>query len=234
MPRPLPLIVLCLSMAGAVLARADAGPGAEQRQVWNFQVLLDDKEVGFHQFRVSSDGEQQTVQIDARFDVRILFFNAYSYRHHNTEHWRDGCLAEIRSETTAGREKFSVQGTDQGERFDLETLEGNERLEDGCIRSFAYWNPAILSSDRLLNSQTGEWIAVQVTEQGDEPLEIQGRQQRARRFALELPDGVISLWYSPDGRWLALEAPAPGGRKLHYRPITLPSEKPGTPLIANR
>jgi hypothetical protein len=81
----------------------------------------------------------------------------------------------------------------------------------------------VLESSRLLNSQTGEWIDVTVGEAQAEELEIQGRRVAAQRYDLGLPDGTISLWYGQNGEWLALEAPAPGGRVLKYRPERLPA-----------
>jgi hypothetical protein len=81
--------------------------------------------------------------------------------------------------------------------------------------SFAYWDPRILGASRLLNSQTGEWMPVSVADRGTELLDLSGRSVRATRHRLSGPGLQIDLWYS-DGRWVALEAPTPGGRVLRY------------------
>ena len=81
--------------------------------------------------------------------------------------------------------------------------------------SFAYWNPQILSERRLLNSQTGELLPVTITPQGEETLEVRGRRLTAQHHRISAPSLEIDLWYA-DGRWIALEAPARGGRRLRY------------------
>ena len=40
-----------------------------------------------------------------------------------------------------------------------------------CVMSFAYWNPDFLEQPRLLNPQTGEYVAVQVEEAGMDVLQ---------------------------------------------------------------
>ena len=56
---------------------------------------------------------------------------------------------------------------------DLARPEGRD-LHPGCVMSFAYWDPRILQADRLLNSQTGEFTAVQITPRGREAVPVRG------------------------------------------------------------
>ena len=71
---------------------------------WNFRVLLDGKEVGWHRYVVRGDGASTEVESRAQFDVRFLLLNAYSYRHTARERWRGACLDELESRTeTNGR-----------------------------------------------------------------------------------------------------------------------------------
>jgi len=48
---------------------------------FNFKVLLNDKDIGHHRFSV----EDQTVNSDAAFDVKLWIIPAYKYRHKATE-----------------------------------------------------------------------------------------------------------------------------------------------------
>jgi hypothetical protein len=216
--------VLMLLAPVAMLAQAAepvAGSSAEIRE-WRFRVLLDDKEVGHHSFRVARGAAGDHVQIDAQFDVRFLFFDVFSYRHSNTERWSDGCLEAIESDTQSGQEEYRVRGYAQPQAFHVETLDGEFSLADSCIRSFAYWDHRLITSPRLLNAQTGEWIEVQTAPAGRDTLSVMGREVPARRYDLELEKGVISVWYDLEGTWLALQAPAPGGRSLRYIPEQIP------------
>jgi len=81
--------------------------------------------------------------------------------------------------------------------------------------SFAYWDPRILTARRLLNSQTGELLPVQVATLGEETLDVRGQRVAAQRHRISGPQLQIDLWYSAGG-WVALEALAQGGRRLRY------------------
>ena len=206
---------------------------ANTDQHWRFRVMLGNREIGFHEFRVNELEEETTVQINANFNVKILFFNAYSYRHQNEESWRDNCLNRLESVTDDNGEMLSVIGQMGGGRFIVDTPAERVEEEATCMRSFAYWNPAFLDSKRLLNPQTGEIVDVDIADLGNELIEIDGDNVAATRYALEMEEGTISLWYARDnGQWLALEAPAPGGRVLRYEPVELPFSLPAPDKLA--
>lgn len=198
---------------------------------WVFKVYLDKKEIGYHEFKVKASEERKQVQIDARFDVKFLFINAYSYAHQNQETWSDGCLQSIDAVTDDNGDASLVSGTLSDTGFALQTSGGTQTLEAGCLRTFAYWDPSFLQSDRLLNSQTGELVDVEIRSRGLQALRIGDTSVEAEKYEISMDDGVISLWYGvADGRWLALEAPAKGGRKIRYEPVILPEapqEGPG-------
>jgi hypothetical protein len=86
---------------------------------------------------------------------------------------------------------------------------------DGCVMSFAYWDPRILEAERLLNSQTGELVAVQVFPKGTEAIAVRGKTVAAVRHRIQGRGLEIDLWYA-DGNWVALEALTEGGRRLRY------------------
>ena len=82
--------------------------------------------------------------------------------------------------------------------------------------TFAYWNPLFLEQTRLLNPQTGEFLDISVEEVAKELIEIRGLPVSATRFRLTASELEVSLWYSSDNRWLALESVAKGGRIIRY------------------
>jgi hypothetical protein len=181
---------------------------------WNFRVLLDGKEVGWHRYVVRGDGASTEVESRAQFDVRFLLLNAYSYRHTARERWRGACLDELESRTETNGRVEEVAAVAYDDAVVVDGPSGDARLP-GCVMSFAYWDPRILRATRLLNSQTGELLPVSVAERGTERVSVAGRTVAATRHRLSAPDLQIDLWYA-DGRWVALEAPTPGGRTLRY------------------
>lgn len=203
-----------LASFGALLTCL-AGAAHAGEQEWRFDVYLEDKPIGRQSFRLTDDGKQQRMLIEASFDVKILFFTAYSYRHRNEELWEDGCLKRIRSTTDDNGESFRVDGEDNGAGFVVTTKSGRTEL-GGCVRSFAYWNPELLDAERLLNSQTGEYEAANLTLEADKVLTTAGKALPATRYLLRGDKFRIELWYSPGGDWIALESASKGGRKLRY------------------
>ena len=62
-------------------------PALAQTRVWDFRALLDDAPIGYHRFTLTRQGEEGELKSEARFDVKVLFINAYRYVHDATERW---------------------------------------------------------------------------------------------------------------------------------------------------
>ena len=179
---------------------------AEKSRQWDFEVFLEDRPIGEQTFAVSSEGEALRVDIQARFDVDFLFFNAYDYHHRNTEYWQGDCLQSLDAETDDNGTPHRLAGRREGDRFVLR-VNGEATTLPGCVMTFAYWNPAILEQSRLLNTQDGRFMPIQVAALGEETLAVAGTPVAAERFRLEAEDLRIDLWYArEDRRWLKLSS----------------------------
>jgi hypothetical protein len=202
-----PLIMMLAIAPG--LAVASTG------EEWRFRVLLDDREVGTHTFRVETQEGERRVRSVAQFNVKFLFIDAYTYAHTAQERWNGNCLKAIESRTDDNGEKSSVRGARKGASFELAAA-GNHSELPGCVMSFAYWNPAMLKQGRLLNAQTGELLDVRVEPLGEETVSVRGQPMAARRYALYAPKFRIDVWYAADRQWVQLESTTESGRKLRY------------------
>jgi hypothetical protein len=202
-----------LAVLWAALLPAHAGSTSSRE--WHFEVFLDDKPIGFHSFRLSDSGDTRELRGEARFSVKLLGFTLYDYAHRNHELWRHDCLQGIDASTDDNGEDFHVRGVIEGEQLVLENSTGNSILA-GCVMTFAYWNPAILSQQRLLNAQTGEYLDVSVQQLGEKSLQLQGRAVPALHYRIITGESDIDLWYSTDRDWLALSTSTSGG-ELRYR-----------------
>jgi hypothetical protein len=193
---------------------------------WRFKVFLDQREIGFHDFSVTTSGEQLRMETIAEFDVKILFFNAYSYRHNNVELWNDDCLTSINSTTDANGDDFIVNGVVDNDHFVVSDGNGTKSLPN-CIQTFAYWNPEFLNSSNLLNSQTGELESVSITFEAEDVFQFDGTAISAHRYVIDAKTAAITLWYSSeDARWLALQSVDSEGRKIRYIPVAIPDPSP--------
>ena len=203
-------------IALAAAFAAAAGTAAAEVRTWDFRVTLDDREIGRHRFTLAArESGERELRSEARFDVRVLFIDAFRYRHEAAERWQGECLRGLESRTDTNGNLESVRAQTQAGRLVVESG-GRREAHDGCVMSFAYWNPRVLGARRLLNSQTGELLPVRVTRIGEETIDAGGRAVTAERHRIEAPKLTIDLWYAGD-QWLALESPAAGGRRLRYR-----------------
>jgi hypothetical protein len=193
---------------------------ASQQERFHFKVYLDDQLIGNHEVDISQSGSVKRVSVRADFDVRLMFIPVYSYTHASDELWKDGCLESIRTNTDDNGENYFIDTRQSGELLEIETRQGLQVL-DGCIRTFAYWNPELLNSQRLLNTQTGEYQEVTVRYLGVDQLEAYGTSYSARKYRLVCDDMTIDLWYTNDMHWLALETVTVGGARLRYLPDNL-------------
>ena len=200
---------------------ANTGSGKDTSDSWNFRVMLDDTPIGYHRVNIDRIDNTKTVHTRASFDVRILFIPVYSYEHETRERWEDNCLVDINSTTDDNGEDYFISSLKKEDRLAVETRNGTVSL-GGCVRTFAYWDVDLLNSQRLLNTQTGEYEPVSVSDKGTGLLKIDDEQIEARHFRLVAADLTIDLWYTKDMHWLALESVTESGAVLRYLPEKLP------------
>ena len=203
-----------LLLLGAGATGAASGSSAAERS-WQFSVLLDGSPIGYHRFELMPRESGVEVRSEASFDVRFLFINAFRYRHTNRELWDGECLRVIESSTRQNGEEFAVTGEPVSEGLRIEANGRSDRL-DGCVMSFAYWNPRFLEQARLLNPQTGEYLPVDVQPLGREELTVRGEAIIASAYQVKARNVDITVFYSDDNEWLGLESVAKGGRIIRY------------------
>lgn len=207
---------LSLRAFHAVLTTLLLAPLPALASTWDFRVFLDDKEIGTHRFDLVDRGSERQLTSQARMSVKILFVTAYTYDHHDVEHWSGDCVSRLSSKTDDNGKKHHVDVQRRDQETIVQTQNGTQRLGD-CVMTFAYWNPAMLQQTRLLNSQDGEYIDVKITDAGADSIAVRGVKTAARRFELRSKKLSIDLWYSPQDEWLALESVTERGQKLIYK-----------------
>ncbi|MGA6827571.1 DUF6134 family protein [Nitrospira sp. NS4] len=184
-------------------------------QTYDFKVFLGKDEIGRQRFEVASEGERTQVRIDAQFTVKFLYIPVYTYRHTNVETWEGACLREIRAETDDNGDSFFVNGNSRNGQLQVQTQAGSWSSE-GCIKTFAYWNPEWIKGERLLNSQTGEHQSVSIRAVGEETISVQGVPTRTTHRRIVTDKFSIDLWYTLNGRWVALQSTTKKGDTLRY------------------
>jgi hypothetical protein len=214
---------------GVGLPHASTAAGAPLE--WRFDVFVDDRFIGEHSFRVEPSTDRWVLTTTAKFEVKILFFTAFRYDHSNIEVWDQAGLLRIEASTDSNGTLYRVNGERVEDQFSLNTQDG-DRLLPGDVMTFAYWNPAILGAQELLNSQTGDVLQIQVEESGPDEVLYNDEPLQTIRYDIQMEKGPISLWYGRDDqRWTALESVTDGGRRLRYVPRELPEAFNLQPLM---
>lgn len=194
-------------------------PGFAVAKDWNFDVYLDKTKMGQHTFNLN---EARQLTSTAKFNVKVLFVNAYQYDHKAVENWNGDCLSALNSHTVENKVTSDVKG---------KLVDGNFVVDDGktkqnlpaCTMTFAYWNPKILEQTKLLNPQNAEWLDTKITKLGVETIEVKGKKTETTHYKL---DGSlagknklkIDLWYETGSNdWVALKSITPEGYTVNYR-----------------
>lgn len=215
MRRKLPGLVMILLFVLTLTSPPPANAMNSEVESWDFDVYLNDKRVGNHSFTVAETDGIKLVQSEANFKYRILFIPAYQYEHRAAERWADNCLVDLSATTNDNGKRILVTGSQTSNGFAVQRGQSPVELAE-CVMTFAYWNPEFLEQPRLLNPQTGEFVEISVEQAGNDFLEVRGQRVPATRFRLTAYGIDLTLWYSPNDEWLALESIAKGGHVIRY------------------
>jgi hypothetical protein len=131
------------------------------------------------------------------------------------EEWESTCLREIRSSTDDDGDSYFVNGTFENGQLQVQTKTGNWS-SNNCVKTFAYWNPEWITGERLLNSQTGELLTVSIRSMGEETISVKGVPTQTSHRQIVADEFTIDLWYTEDGRWVALQSTTKKGEPLRY------------------
>lgn len=188
---------------------------ATQTKRYDFKVFLGEKEIGHHKFLVTPHKQQTYVSSEANFDVKFLFFSAYNYLHYNSEVWQDNCLQAINAVTDDNGDMLFVRGNMANNGMQLHTHTGSQQL-NGCVKTFAYWDPSLLDAKKLLNVQTGQLEDVDIKLIGQSTRLVRGKPLKTNHYRIKSEKFSIDLWYSSNHEWLALESTTENGARLRY------------------
>ena len=218
-------VVTALLVAAAAQAQeAPRVPGpssagaAPVTQTWRFQVLLADSPIGLHQFTVTRKVNEIQVSSSAEFAVKVLGLTIYRYQQNVQEQWRDGCLVAMNASTNDNGTPLQVSADWQGNSLHVQGPEGARQVE-GCTFSYAYWNPALLGQNQLLNPQTGKIDLLRVARLASPDAAPAPLAPHAGWWRLHVEPRPIDIQLGADGQWQGLQALVKGGRTLTYRKL---------------
>ena len=178
-------------------------------EVWEFDAVLNDKVIGQHTFIY--EGEK-TVS-DANFKFEYLFMD-FIYQHKSSETWQGNCLKTISSRTDDDGDMYDVSGYMEAYQFMVTTNNKTSELPL-CVMTFAYGNPKILDQKKLMNSQNGEYLDVDIQFLREENHMVKGKDILTDLWQIKAKgddgDLLVHLWYDKNMNWVSLKSQTPIG-----------------------
>ena len=176
---------------------------------WNFDAVLNDKVIGQHTFIYENE---KTIS-NANFKFEYLFMD-FIYQHKSTETWQDGCLKTIESNTDDDGDLYEVSGYSATDQF-LVTTNNETAALPLCVMTFAYGNPKILEQKKLMNSQNGNYLDVDIQFLREENHMVKGKDILTDLWQIKAKsddgDLLVHLWYDKNMNWVSLKSQTPIG-----------------------
>ena len=176
---------------------------------WKFDAVLNEKVIGQHTFVYEDD---RTIS-NANFKFEYLFMD-FIYQHKSTETWEGNCLKTILSNTDDDGDLYEVSGYIGTDQF-LVTSNNKTKELTSCVMTFAYGNPKILDQKKLMNSQNGEYLDVDIQFLREENHMVRGKDILTELWQIEArgDDGdlLVHLWYDKNMNWVGLKSTTPIG-----------------------
>jgi len=197
----------------SVTAAADTGPG-----LLKFEVALDDKPIGEHSLTFSR-GADGSLETRIAIDLAVKFgpFTVFDYTHRNASLWQDGVLQRMRSQTDDNGDRHDVAIDLVGDQLQIVNDSAPNFNAPRNMLPTTYWMVSTVAQDRLLNSQTGEMLEVDIQEVGRETVPGPDGPIEATRYRM-VGDLEIDLWYDDAGILVGLAFEARGS-DVTYRLI---------------
>ena len=173
----------------------------------NFQIQLNDKDIGFHEFNVQND----TISNKAQFDVKLWFIPAYKYRHTATEVYKDNCLIQLESKTQDGADFFELSSLADSAFFKIK-VNDKDYNHPACSQTFRYWDIQFTEQNLAINPQDGEIFKLSFSKDVDEEVKTKTNMFLANKYILHAINDQdekfhIELWYEQNSKkWIKLKS----------------------------
>lgn len=181
----------------------------------DFKVLRKGKPFGRHilEFKRQEDGSLSVIT-DVDLEVKVGPFTAFRYRLDSEETWRDGQLVALKGASNNDGRKGKVAATLNGGALVIDSTEFDGTLPASTIPS-SHWNILQVFSERMLSTETGEVIDIDVETLGPDTVMVAGSPVDATHYRLK-SDITVDLWYDAQNRWVKLTFEA-RGQTIEYQ-----------------
>ncbi|WOR13665.1 DUF6134 family protein [Hyphomonas sp. FCG-A18] len=182
--------------------------------VIDFQVLRKGKPFGRHvlTFDEREDGTLE-VTTDVDLDVKFGPITAFKYRLDATEIWESGRLISLDGKSNNDGRRGKVSARADGGQLVVDSTKFDGVLPTSIIPS-SHWNILQVMGDRMISTETGEILDIEVERIGEDVVMVNGTEVPATHYRLK-SDLTVDLWYDYQNRWVKLIFEA-RGQEIKY------------------
>lgn len=171
--------------------------------VIDFTVLRKGKPFGSHKLSFDrTDDGTLTVTTDVDLKVKFGPITAFRYRLDSVEEWVDGQLMRLNGTSNSDGRKGEVSAEATGETLIVESTKFDGTLPVTMIPS-SHWNRLQVYQDRMLSTETGEVLDIEVETIGTDMVAVNGGMIETTHYRLK-SDLTVDLWYDNQSRWVKL------------------------------
>lgn len=171
--------------------------------VINFSVLRKGKPFGRHILTFDRDeNDKLTVTTDVDLRVKIGPITAFRYRLDSVEEWVDGQLSSLNGTSNSDGRKSKIAAETFYDELKVESTSFKGTLPSTIIPS-SHWNRLQVYQDRMLSTETGEVLDIEVETIGEDTVIVNGQEIAATHYRLQ-SDLTVDLWYDDQSRWVKL------------------------------
>ena len=171
--------------------------------VIDFTVLRQGKPFGTHTLTFDRDDDGRlTVTTDVDLKVKFGPITAFRYRLDSVEEWVNGQLSALNGTSNSDGRKGKVKATSEADQLKVESTKFTGILPATIIPS-SHWNRAQVYQDRMLSTETGEILDIEVETIGEDTVKVNGEEIDAMHYRLK-SDLTVDLWYDNQSRWVKL------------------------------
>ena len=176
---------------------------ASDGAVIDFTVLRKGKPFGKHVLSFEKD-ETGALEVTTDVDLQVKFgpITAFKYRLDSVEQWQDGYLVGLNGASNNDGRKGKVAAALDGDELIVESTKYDGALPKTIIPS-SHWNRMQVYQERMLSTETGEVLDIEVEVLGDDQVKVGDQTIDATHYRLK-SDLTVDLWYDDQSRWVKL------------------------------
>ncbi|MBL95180.1 MAG: hypothetical protein CMF70_07740 [Magnetovibrio sp.] len=180
-----------------------------------FNVYRKGEKIGFHQVIFREKGRILSVSSIFKIEINFLFFTAFHYQYQCRSLWKDGILQNLEATVDDdGKISFIKVTKKEG----LMHVKHSDKTYTAPPPLFPtnHWNPNVLDQKRVLNTLTGHINEIKIEALGDELIETEKGDVRAKHFRYT-GDLETDVWYDYSNRWVKMSFKGNDGSIIEYR-----------------